>query len=119
MEDKQQLKMTKTLTISEISIIEYWTSVRASHSTVLAQNFGIHAKSRSSPGSERQKKNKQKKNLKKPPETIPKQANKEATVEWGFPNQSYVPLCPVLPETYVIRRHVIKYDSNQPSPQNK
>lgn len=67
MEDKQQFKMTETLTISEILNIE---CVRAIHSTVLAQNVGIHAKSRSSPSSERQK-NKQKKNLKipqKPPQ---------------------------------------------------
>lgn len=80
MEDEQQLEMTETLTVSEIFNIECSTSVRAIHSTVLAQNFGIHTKSRGSPSSERQK-NKQKKELKKPPETTPNQANKEATVE--------------------------------------
>lgn len=74
--------MTETLTVSEILKIE-WTSVRASHSTVLAQNFGTHTKSRSSPSSGRQK-NKQKKNLKKPQKPPPNKQTRKPLLSGVF-----------------------------------
>lgn len=95
-------------------------------SNVSAQNFGKQTKATltlkdkklKKPKPTKQKTKKKPTKPNNPKQQKPPQANqtRKHLFTEVFQNQSYVPLCLVLPEMYVIWRHVIRYDSNQPFP---
>lgn len=99
------------------------------HSKLSVQNFGRHTrasltwkdkKTQKAKTNQTTKQNKNNKKTKKknPKQQKPPQVNqaRKHLFTGVFQNQSHVPRCLVLPEIYVMWRHAIKYDSNQPFP---